>query len=86
MRRREANKECPSTANILAKKAVKGESEPCPFCGRVFTGDHYVRNYNRHVSAAREHGRCHVNEEHAAVLKCRHCPKLFTGESLITIS
>ncbi|EJT46259.1 hypothetical protein A1Q1_05088 [Trichosporon asahii var. asahii CBS 2479] len=80
LRRREANQEYPSTAGILVKKAVKGESKPCPFCGRVFTGDHYVRNYNRHVAASREHGRCLVNEGHAAVLKCRYCPKLFTGQ------
>lgn len=81
LNRRYSDNACPPTNNILVQKAVKGESMPCPFCGRVFTGDHYVRNFNRHVAAARAHGRCHSNRVYAKVLQCWFCPKKFKGES-----
>lgn len=62
------------------KKAIKGQSKPCPYCRRVFTGDHYVRQFNRHVSAFRAHGRCFKNNQYDKELKCLFCPKVFTGE------
>lgn len=80
MNRRYSDNACPPTDSILVKKTVKGESMPCPFCGRIFTGDHYVRNFNRHVAAARAHGRCHINRVYDKVLRCLFCPKKFEGE------
>lgn len=65
------------TNAFLVAKAVEGKSKACRYCGRVFSGDHFVRNSNRHVGAFRAHRRCYVNRTSDEVLQCFFCPKLF---------